>query len=114
MRILRLVIVGTLLISGAATAQEPEQSSPSDRATSREENSYRSPREESARQAIARRAAWKAAQRQQRLEAYKWLGYSPSRPPASPMQFMGGSPRAGYAYRNFPGMVLPHYVLLPR
>ena len=40
------------------------------------------------KQAVHRKAAWKAAQRRQRLESMKRIGYSPSRPPTSPLPFM--------------------------
>lgn len=39
--------------------------------------------------AVQQKAAWKAEQRRRRLEAYRWAGYSPSRPPASPIPVMG-------------------------
>jgi len=47
--------------------------------------SYESPRE-----AVHRAAAFKAAQRRQRIAARKSLGYSPLRPPASSVPFMSG------------------------
>jgi hypothetical protein len=50
-------------------------------------------RYETARQRVQRNAAWKAEQRRQRIAARKWLGYDPLRPPASPLPFMGSSPR---------------------
>lgn len=46
-------------------------------------------RYDSPRQAVRRNAEWKASQRRQRIAALKALGYSPLRPPASPVPFMG-------------------------
>ena len=74
-------------------------------------------RPETPREAVQRIAAWKAEQRRQRIEAMKWMGYCPSRPPASTLPFMG-SPNtwvgAGVRY-PLPGMIyqpaLPTYVL---
>jgi len=40
-------------------------------------------------QLIHRRAAMKAAQRQARIEAMNWFGFSPARPPATTVPFMG-------------------------
>ncbi len=51
------------------------------------------PRYDTPKQAVRRKAAWKAAQRRQRLENMKRVGYSPSRPPTSPLPFMGTSYR---------------------
>jgi hypothetical protein len=46
------------------------------------------------REAVRQRAALKAAERQRRIQARKWLGYSPLRPSASPIPFMSsGSTR---------------------
>ena len=53
-------------------------------------HSYPSPRrDEQAREAIQRRAEFKAAQRARRMETMKWFGYSNSRPSASSVPFMG-------------------------
>lgn len=46
------------------------------------------PRYDTPKQAVRRKAAWKAAQRRERLETMKRIGYSPSRPPVSSMPFM--------------------------
>ena len=65
-------------------------------------------RRESARQAVVRRAAWKAAQRTQRLEAMKWYGYSPQRPAASSMPWMGSTSAwigGGSFYYHYPSVV---------
>jgi len=52
-------------------------------------SSYVTPRE-----LVQRNAAWKAEQRRQRMAGLSWMGYSPSRPPASPAAFCGTySPR---------------------
>ncbi len=59
------------------------------------------PRYETPKQAVRRKAAWKAAQRRYRLEAMKRLGYSPSRPPASPLPFMGAAPRTWIVVPKF-------------
>ena len=53
--------------------------------------SVQDPRYDTPKQAVHRKAAWKAAQRRERLEAMKRIGYSPSRPPASPVPFMTSS-----------------------
>ncbi|HJN10454.1 MAG TPA: hypothetical protein QF564_17335 [Pirellulaceae bacterium] len=45
------------------------------------------------KQAVRRKAAWKAAQRRQRLEGMKRMGYSPSRPPTSPLPYMSSPNR---------------------
>jgi hypothetical protein len=47
-------------------------------------------RYERPRDAVHRAAALKAAQRRERIAARKAMGYSPLRPPASPLPFMGG------------------------
>lgn len=53
-------------------------------------HSYALPRrDEQAREAIQRRAEFKAAQRARRIETMKWFGYSNSRPTASSVPFMG-------------------------
>lgn len=53
-------------------------------------HSYPLPRrDEQAREAIQRRAEFKAAQRAKRIETMKWFGYSNSRPSASSVPFMG-------------------------
>jgi hypothetical protein len=41
------------------------------------------------RELVCRNAAWKAEQRRQRMAGLAWLGYSPLRPPASPVPSMG-------------------------
>lgn len=54
----------------------------------------------SARHAVHERAALKATQRQQRIAARKWLGYSPLRPSVSSVPAMGG-PQGWVAPRRF-------------
>jgi len=49
------------------------------------------PRYDTPKQAVRRKAAWKAAQRRGRLENLKRIGYSPSRPPTSTLPFMGSA-----------------------
>jgi len=57
------------------------------------------------RQLIQRRAAWEAQQRRERLAAAKRLGYSPSRPPASPIPMMSGpNYLGGRIYYAYPGV----------
>lgn len=51
------------------------------------------PRYDTPKQAVQRKAAWKAAQRRQRLESMKRIGYSPSRPPTSAVPYMSAAPR---------------------
>ena len=41
------------------------------------------------RDLVHRNAAWKAEQRRQRMAGLSWMGYSPSRPPASPAPTCG-------------------------
>lgn len=41
------------------------------------------------RDLVHRNAAWKAEQRRQRMAGLSWMGYSPSRPPASPVPTCG-------------------------
>lgn len=50
------------------------------------------------REAVHRRAAMKAAGRSQRIEANKWAGYSPLRPPASVNPFMESLPPVAYRH----------------
>jgi len=72
--------------------------------------SHSSSRRESAREAVIRRAAWKAAQRTQRIEAMKWYGYSPQRPPASTLPWMGSASTwigGGIIYYHYPGVFYP-------
>ena len=67
-------------------------------------------RRASAREAIHARAAYKAAQRTQRIEAKKWFGYSPQRPPSNPMPFMSASSAwigTPYLYYYRPGFYFP-------
>jgi hypothetical protein len=85
MKRLIYAITVTMLFAGAAGAQDqPEANAPRDSA-------YYLDRETAARAAIQRRAAWKAAQRQARIEMNKWYGYSPLRPPATIVPMMGSS-----------------------
>ena len=51
------------------------------------------PRYDTPKQAVHRKAAWKAAQRRHRLATMKQLGYSPSRPPSSSVPFMASPAR---------------------
>ena len=113
-KITRFAIMALLVwgVSLAAVAQN-NRNTGGNQAADAANRPYYSSQEETARQAIHRRAAWKAAQRGQRLEAYKWLGYSPLRPRTNPMLFMGADygGSIGVAYYNFPGMLLPQAVL---
>ena len=72
-------------------------------------NSYYLDRKTAARMAIQQRAAYKAFQRQQRIESFKWYGYSPARPPASPVpQFGSALPWFGpVIYYQYPGSFFP-------
>jgi len=60
------------------------------------------PRFDTPKQAVRRKAAWKGAQRRQRLESLKRIGYSPSRPPSASVPYMS-SPR--------PWVIFPSYYL---
>ncbi|MBP90845.1 MAG: hypothetical protein CMJ64_29735 [Planctomycetaceae bacterium] len=53
-------------------------------------------------QLVFRKAALKAAQRQQRIAMNKWLGYSPLRPPSSTVPFMGSPTRRPIVVRAQP------------
>ncbi len=67
--------------------------------------------QETPQQRVHRNAALKAAQRRQRMAINARFGYSPSRPPASPMPSMGSpipSPLMLRAYYTpYPGMSFP-------
>ena len=71
----------------------------------REHSSYDGPR-----RAVHRAAALKAAQRRQRIAARNWMGYSPLRPPASPVPMMGGQSRL-MIFR--PPLRMPTVIMLP-
>lgn len=67
-------------------------------------------RTETPQQLVHRNAALRAAQRRERMAINARFGYSPSRPPASPMPFMGSPiPRpTGYGiYTPYPGFAFP-------
>ncbi len=66
--------------------------------------------QETPRQRVHRNAALKAAQRRERMAINARFGYSPSRPPASPMPSMGSPiapPLMLRAYTPYPGMAFP-------
>ena len=66
-------------------------------------------RYDTARDAIRRKAEWKAEQRRMRMAGLSWLGYSPLRPPASPVPSMSsysGFAGAGIRY-SLPGLPQP-------
>ena len=66
-------------------------------------------RYDTARDAIRRRAEWKAEQRRLRMAGLSWMGYSPLRPPVSPVPMMGSySGFSGTALRySLPGLPQP-------
>ena len=109
--------VSCLIVIAAAplVAQENELPAPSrqpngtvlETTPSRSEPAYE--RYVTTREAIQRRAAIKAAQRRERIAVNKALGYSPSRPPASPVPWMGsyGGRPIVVRYTQFPGMFFP-------
>ena len=80
---LLLLITFTLAVS--AYAQDPFDRSFPPRLSQRSRDILESqdPRYDTPKQAVRRKAAWKAAQRRQRLENMKRVGYSPSRPATS-------------------------------
>ena len=102
---LLMLLAGTVCAQDAArvpAGNQPAAASPSDAR-------YFMDRETATRMAIQQRAAWKAAQRQQRIEMYKWYGYSPARPPAATYPMMGSNlPWLGpVVYYQYPGTFLP-------
>ena len=69
-----------------------------------------SSRRASAREAIHMRAAYKAAQRTQRIEAMKWFGYSRQRPPSPVLPWMGSTSAwigGAVVYHHYPGVFYP-------
>jgi hypothetical protein len=86
-----------LLLTFAAStfAQDPLDSAFPFRLSQRSPETLESldPRYDTPKQAVRRKAAWKAAQRRQRLENMKRIGYSPSRPPTSTLPFMSSPTR---------------------
>jgi hypothetical protein len=67
-------------------------------------------RYETAQQLVHRNAALRAAQRHERMAINARFGYSPSRPPASTVPFMGSPsmpPTAYRVYAPYPGFVFP-------
>lgn len=86
-------LAAVLVLAGAATAQEPAAPAAATNqvAASPSDSSYFMDRETAVRMARQQRAAWKSAQRIQRLEMYKWYGYSPLRPPAATYSMMGSN-----------------------
>jgi hypothetical protein len=84
------------------------------RGAAEESTSYYTDRESAARLAIHQRAAFKAAQRQQRIEAFNWYGYSRLRPPAAHLPIMGSAtPWFGpVIYYQYPGVFFPRTATL--
>lgn len=111
------LVVAALFLAGPAQAQEATRSevSPRVRGAGVADNYYMD-RKSAARLAIQQRAAYKAAQRQRRIEGYKWYGYSPSRPPAGHAPFMGSAaPWLGpVIYYRYPGGGFPRTATLAR
>lgn len=58
-------------------------------------------RYEDPRAAVRRKAEYRAAQRQRRIAAMDWYGYSNSRPQANPTPFAGGPYAAGWVSNNY-------------
>ncbi len=113
MRQLTFAIALTLLVCATAGAQDQPEARPN----SGQGSGYYMDREAAARAAIQQRAAWKAAQRQARLEMYRWYGYSPLRPPVDPiMGSMGSSIRwmGPIVYYRFPGTFLRRTAPIPQ
>ena len=93
-------LIPTLLVVFAFAASAHAQSDPFDGALPpirnlppRDAWDTLDPRYDTPKQAVRRKAAWKAAQRRQRLEGMKRIGYSPSRPPTSTVPFMSSPSR---------------------
>lgn len=90
-------IVETPIAPAVEVVEVPESTEPATRpynvpSLGPEFPSYHSQPQVNALALIQQRAAEKAAQRRQRIEARKWLGYAPGRPPANPTPFTGGTP----------------------
>jgi len=58
-------------------------------------------------QLVFRKAALRAAQRQQRIAMNKWAGYSPLRPPSSAVPAMGSPVRRPQVVWVYPGTLYP-------
>ncbi len=68
------------------------------------------PRYATPQELVHRNAAIRAAQRRERMAINAFFGYSPSRPPASPVPSMGSPivpPTAYRTYTAYPGFVFP-------
>jgi len=90
-------LIPTLLVlftlSASADAQNAFERAIPPNQRSRDTWVLQDPRFDTPKQAVHRKAAWKSAQRRQRLESMKRIGYSPSRPPTSPLPFMASPTR---------------------
>ena len=93
----RLALALTVLaFATPALAQDPiSQPSPSDLQVQQDPQLYMlmkmMERYDNPKQAVHRKAEVKAAQRRGRLASQKWYGFSPLRPNASPLPWMGTS-----------------------
>ncbi len=70
------------------------------------------PRYATPQELVHRKAALRAAQRRERMAINARFGYSPSRPPASPVPWMGSPtvpPTAYRVYAPYPGFAFPRY-----
>lgn len=111
---MKLLIPTLLLVVLAYAVPAQAQTDPFDEALPRPITSNaweaQDPRYDTPKQAVHRKAAWKAAQRRQRLESMKRIGYSPSRPPTSSLPFMSSPPRwiVVPAYYPISVMYYPH------
>lgn len=114
--LLRLVCLAVVSCS-SAYAQDAQLHAPQSdnsflgpvlEAQAQHESAY--PRFDTPRQLVIRNAMLRAAQRRERMAINARFGYSPSRPPASTMPFMGSPiapPAAYHAYTIYPGFNFP-------
>ena len=102
-------IAVTLFCAAAATAQEQRVPPANTTQNTTQDSAYYLNREAAARAAIQERAAWKAAQRQARIETNRWYGYSPLRPTALVYPSVGSSVHwmGPVVYYQYPGTYFP-------
>jgi hypothetical protein len=98
----------TRLVPPAARAPRPEAGNVSDGTISMTQMTpemwfyqQEMKRYDDPRAAVRRKAEYRAAQRQRRIAAMEWYGYSNSRPQANPTPFAGGAYAPGWVSNNY-------------